>query len=183
MTSRSPVRVMLNRPSSHLRRNAKPPSIGPCRRGGRVPFPARPRPSGGLRYDARRNNPALVAFDMWRAFAPQPCAPICPAVRAIPRGFFCGPWRLSPAVRDQILPRGFFVGRPLGAPFDLQDDVAVALARASSPSPRSRWGFLALATRNHSLLGNLATTETVSFLRSSTMSAVPMELYRWECRP
>lgn len=41
--------------------------------------------------DARRNNPAVVAFDFWRAFfAPQPVRADLPRGSSNPAGFFCG---------------------------------------------------------------------------------------------
>ena len=47
--------------------------------------------------DARRNNPAVVAFDFWRAFfAPQPVRADLPRGSSNPAGlFFVGSWSLT----------------------------------------------------------------------------------------
>jgi hypothetical protein len=60
---------------------------------GMIPVPAPPGPSGGALRDARRNNPALVAFNSLARL-------LLPPARARP---FC------PAVEFPLLPRGFFV--------------------------------------------------------------------------
>ena len=73
--------------------------------------------------DARRNNPAVVAFDFWRAFfAPQPVRADLPRGSSNPAGFFLWAPGASPAAISRLAagdcqaglpcPRPRFVPRP-----------------------------------------------------------------------